>query len=183
VSDARGYAALRTRVRQDGAGALFVAGTALRFPRQATTDQYGIRFPVAVRGGDLLKLEIVHEGRIRLEPGVRPAWSPVDCLSDVDTVAEKLLANSDRWADPGSLSRDLLDLAAFRVGRGPLPDDAFEKASSAYGAAARADLGRATVAFLDNDRESHRTRCFQGLEVEAPDRLLDGVRSLRDDLA
>ena len=54
-----------------GAGepALFVPGTAIRFPREPITDQYGVRFPVQLPGGEggsPLKVEIVREARIEL---------------------------------------------------------------------------------------------------------------------
>jgi hypothetical protein len=182
VSDPQGYAEVRNLVRQRGASALFAPGNDLRFPREPITDQYGVRFPVQVPGWDPLKVEIVREARIELGDGIRPPWSPVDCLSRADAVAEKLLANSDRWLDASVLSRDLLDLAAARVAWGPLPAAAFEKAAAAYGPGATADLARAAARFLGPERADYRRRCFLGLDVDAPARLLEGVQTLASDL-
>lgn len=182
VSDPQGYAQVRNLVRQHGPASLFVPGAALRFPREPITDQYGVRFPVQLPGEDPLKLEIVREARVELGEGVRPPWSAVDCLSPADAVAEKLLANSDRWLDASVLSRDLLDLGAARLAWGPLPSPAFEKATAAYGQGVTSDLARAAARFLEPEQADYRQRCFMGLQVEAPARLLDGVRTLASDL-
>jgi hypothetical protein len=157
---------------------LFSRGGELRFPREPVTDQYGIRFPAVLPGAHPLKVEVVREARIELGAGERPAWSPVDCLSRRDAVAEKLLANSDRWLDASVLSRDLLDLAAAREAWGPLPASAFANAARAYGDATSSDLARAASRFLDPEQAGHRERCLRGLSIEAPDRLLDAVRRI-----
>jgi hypothetical protein len=185
VSEPQGYAEVRDLVRRRGVAALFVPGTALRFPREPITDQYGVRFPVQLPGGEgasPLKVEIVREARIELGDGVRPPWSSVDCLSEADAAAEKLRANSDRWLDAATLSRDLLDLAAARLAWGPLPAAAFDKAVAAYGPCVTSDLTRAAARFLEPERADYRRRCFLGLEVEAPERLLEGVRTIVSDL-
>lgn len=62
---------------------------------------------------------------------VCPAWSPVPCLSLVDCIAEKLLANADRWADSSIESRDLIDLCVIRFNN-TFPDAAKIKAENAY---------------------------------------------------
>jgi len=186
VSQPQGYAEVRDLVRRRGVAALFAPGTDLRFPREPITDHYGVRFPVQLPGGEdgnPLKVEIVREARIELADGVRPAWSPVDCLAEADATAEKLLANSDRWLDSSTLSRDLLDLAAARLAWGPLSAAAFAKASAAYGPLVTSDLTRAAASFLEPERADYRRRCFQGLEVDAPARLLEGVRAIVSDFA
>jgi hypothetical protein len=182
VSDPAGYAALRSRAREQGAAALFRDPGAVHLPRPPSTDQYGIRFPVEV-DGRLVKVELVREGRIPLDGGVRPEWSPVDCLALDDMVAEKLLANSDRWLDRGVLSRDLIDLAVLRAREGPLPARAWQKASAAYGPSVRSDLRRAAAAFRGEDASLWRTRCFEGLAIEDPAPVLSGVAALLADLA
>jgi hypothetical protein len=178
VSDPHGYAEVRALVRQRGPAVLFAPGASVRFPREPSTDQYGVRFPVECVGEDLVKLEIVREARIPLGDGERPAWSSVGCLARSDAVAEKLLTNSDRWLDASVLSRDILDLAAARVGWGPLPPPAVQKAIGAYGPSVTSDLARAAARFLEPERAPYRERCFTGLAVDTPDRLLDGVRTL-----
>jgi len=115
-SDAQGYADLRFEASRHGYPALFTAEglESLQFPREMRIDQYGIRF-TGILESTALRIELIREARIELDPGERPAWSPVDCLSIPDCYAEKLLANSDRWADRQILSRDLMDLAALRA--------------------------------------------------------------------
>jgi hypothetical protein len=89
------------------------------------------------------------------------------CLSLVDCYAEKLLANSDRWADRQFLARDLLDLAALRRARGPVPEVAWSKSKSAYRDTIRTDLAK-TLAAFDGD-EAFRRRCWEGLAIHSPE--------------
>ena len=53
-------------------------------------------------------------------------------LSLVDLLAEKLLANADRWADSSTFGRDLIDLAMVDAPR-PALQAALAKARGAYG--------------------------------------------------
>lgn len=180
-SDAEGYAELRFEASTRGYGALFKPSPrdGLRFPREMKIDQYGIRFPVEIDGG-AIRVELIREARIDLVQGIRPSWSPVDCLAVADCYAEKVLANSDRWADRQFLSRDLIDLAALRSRFGPVPEEAWNKVERAYKTAGRADLLKAVEAF---DRDgTHQQRCFQGLRIEETNSILEGVHQLRLDL-
>ena len=177
-SDPEGYADLRFEASRQGYPALFTAEglERLRFPREMRIDQYGLRF-TGVLGTTALRIELIREARIDLGPGDCPAWSPVDCLSIPDCYAEKLLANSDRWADRQFLSRDLLDLAALRAQCGPIPDAAWKKVEAAYKSAPAEDLRKA-LALVDGNPEYQR-RCWEGLEVEDPSGLLRGLELLR----
>lgn len=180
-SNPAGYAELRLQATSRSYAALFddAAAPGLSFPREIRVDQYGIRFPVVLEGATL-KIELIREARIELSPGVRPDWSPVDCLSNGDCYAEKLLANSDRWADRQVLSRDLLDLAALRASWGPVPDEAWAKAEAAYRSAPRDDLAKALTAL--EQAPEHRDRCLTGLAIEEPAKILNGLVALRRDL-
>jgi hypothetical protein len=181
-SDASGYGDLRLAASQQGYDGLFAPQRSekLHFPREMRVDQYGIRFR-AFHGDDLLGVELIREARIDLASGVRPSWSPVDCLSPEDCYAEKLLANSDRWADRQLLSRDLIDLAFLRLRRGPIPDGAWTRVREAYKSAPEGDLRKALAAF-EADR-AHQKRCFEGLQMEGTqDQLFQGLSLLRQDL-
>jgi hypothetical protein len=179
-SDPQGYADLRFDASRQGYPALFTAEglERLQFPREMRIDQYGIRFTGI--GAMPLRIELIREARIELGPAERPDWSPVDCLSIPDCYAEKLLANSDRWADRQILSRDLMDLAALRAKCGPVPESAWKKVGSAYKSAPEEDLGKALALVEGND--PYRERCFQGLEIREPTELLKGLELLRGDL-
>lgn len=180
-ADAEGYAELRFEAATKGYGALFKPDSrgSLHLPREMKIDQYGIRFPVEM-AGDTIRVELIREARIDLERGTRPDWSPVDCLTIPDCYAEKVLANSDRWADRQFLSRDLIDLAALRSQLGPIPEEAWGKVERAYKTAGRDDLLKAIAAFKGDD--SYRQRCFQGLHLDDPARVLAGVDQLRQDI-
>jgi hypothetical protein len=181
-SDAAGYGDLRFAVTRSGPAALFTPQglDRFRFPREIRVDQYGIRFAVQY-GDEPLKVELIREARIDLDPGVCPGWSPVDCLSLEDCYAEKLLANSDRWADRQVHSRDLIDLAALRARIGPIPDAAWAKVRTAYRNAPLEDLGKA-LAELQGD-DARLRRCFDGLRVEEmKEDILQGLALLHRDL-
>jgi hypothetical protein len=180
-SDAEGYGDLRFAASLRGYDALFKpeARRELRLPREMRIDQAGIRFPVELEGS-MIRVELIREARIELDPGARLDWCPVRCLSVPDCYAEKLLANADRWADRQALSRDLIDLSALRRKRGAIPESAWTKVQAAYRAAGRDDLLKALLAFLEN--EPHQQRCFKGLNIEAPAEILAGVSQLLMDL-
>jgi hypothetical protein len=176
-SDAEGYAELRFEAATYGFASLFSSSgmSRLAFPREMRIDQYGIRFPVECDGG-LVKVELIREARIDLDVGTRPGWSPVYCLPLTDCYAEKLLANSDRWADRQVLSRDLIDLSALRMRCGAIPEPAWRKVDTAYRSASRTDLQKALSAFLEDSR--HQEDCFRGLQIEDPGSILEGVERL-----
>ena len=181
-SDAEGYATLRFAASSGGYDALFRpdARRDLHLPREMRIDQYGIRFAAEVDGSPV-RVELIREARIDLDPRARPDWSPVDCLSISDCYAEKLLANSDRWADAQVLSRDVIDLGALRRRTGPVPDEAWRKVEQAYKSAAREDLSKAATAFLGD--ASHQRRCAEGLHLDNPAEIRAGMEDLLRDLA
>lgn len=180
-SDASGYSDLRFLASTRGYAGLFTEDglSRVELQREMRIDQYGIRFP-AVCDGALLKVELIREARIDLGAGSRPEWSPVECLSIPDCYTEKILANSDRWADRQVLSRDLIDLAALRMRFGAIPDEAWSKAEGAYKSAAWMDLRKALEAFLSDT--VHQKACFQGLQVADPVSLLEGAALLLDEV-
>jgi len=92
--------------------------------RETRADRYGIRAVLSVDGAPL-KLELVSEGRIALEGTADPDL-PVARLTDTDLVAEKLLANADRFLDDSALARDALDLVVLAHELGELPAPAWE---------------------------------------------------------
>jgi len=177
-----GYGELRQLMRSEGYRGVFSeAGlTRLEFSREPQIDQYGIRFPV-LSGDVMAKVELIREARISLGPPARPSWSPVDCLSIADCFAEKLLANSDRWADRQVLSRDLVDLGALCFFEGPVPEAAWQKAERAYRSAVRSDLAKALAAFRGD--KAWQQRCWEGLAVTRPRDILDGCDRLHRQLA
>jgi hypothetical protein len=124
-----GYRLLRERARTGGGRGLFSG--AVSIVREPRVDRYGIRMAVEV-DGEPLKFEIVSEGRIALDGFDDPSL-PVARLCDVDLVAEKLLANDDRYLDDSALGRDLVDLLVLERHLGALPAAALIKAQEAYG--------------------------------------------------
>jgi hypothetical protein len=175
-SDPKGYAELRLAARERGYDALFSpsARAKLAFPREIRVDQYGLRFPVVVEGLSI-RVELIREGRIALGAPAHAPWTPLP-----DTFTEKLLANSDRWADRDDLARDILDLAVLRAAHGPIPEAAWRAAEGAYGPAPRKDLRHAAEGFLEDPE--YQQRCFTGLQVEEDAGVLPGVRALLADL-
>lgn len=163
VSDPAAYRSLRQLVRAAGLAAL--AGGELDLVRPARVDNYGIR--AAVRAGDVsIKFEIIQEGRIDLDRSpAQEVICGVRALTRTDQVASKLLANDDRWADPSTFSRDLVDLAMMVPSSETLRAGA-EKAVTAYGAT----VGRSLQDAVDQlrRRPQRLDECLRALKMQAP---------------
>jgi hypothetical protein len=98
---------------------------------------------------------------------------PVPCLSVVDQIAEKLLANSDRWLDTSTDSRDLIDLAILRL-RTTFPKAAIDKAEAVYRCID--PLRRSLLNFQANP--DYRFRCYERLRISSPKLVIDGLDQL-----
>ena len=179
VSDAAGYRELRQLLTGPGGLGTITHPHAqpLVALREIRADQYGIRTQVQM-DGQAIKLEIVREARIALEPPMADdTVCGVSTLTWLDLATSKLLANSDRQADDGVFSRDVIDLAMMGL---PLPAlrAALAKATEAYGPSVARDLGKAI------DRLHNRTgwleRCMQAMAIHMPKAVLwQKVRALR----
>jgi hypothetical protein len=165
ISDAKGYRELRREITgEKGLGAITRAESTLAPTRGLRADQYGIRTMLRVAGTEI-KLEIVFESRISLEPpGPRDRICGVASLTPLDMAASKLLANSDRWADGSAFSRDLIDLAMLQLPRATL-NKAIGKASAAYGDAIGRDLERAIQRM--KERPDRLDECMAALKMDS----------------
>ena len=164
VSDAAGYRDLRQLLTgPDGLAAITrQSAQPLVLARELRADQYGLRTQVMM-DGHAIKFEVVREARIELElPKPEDMVCGVATLSVLDLASSKLLANSDRQADDGVFSRDLIDLAMMNL---PLPTlrAAMNKASMAYGGAVARDLNKAIVRM--QQRQGWLDRCMQVMSV------------------
>jgi hypothetical protein len=83
----------------------------------------------------------------------------------------KLLANSDRWADDGTLSRDLIDLAMMLPGP-VLLRRAMEKARLAYGASVETDLAKAIERLRVRLPEHRLDVCMEAMRMTVPAALV-----------
>ncbi len=128
-SDKEGYRKLRASVFDNGLNELFQGK--IETMRDVRSDRDGIRTVLSVDGTPI-KFEIVREARIDIEGADMPNI-PVPCLTKNDLFAEKLLANADRLKDKGVMSRDVIDLIIMESYWGKIPNQAWEKAKSAYG--------------------------------------------------
>lgn len=172
-----GYRQLRSEIAKDGYNVLFSNRSDLSFPRDIQADQYGIRFPIQHRQHQtLIKFEIIAEGRIELADATQLAWTSVPCLTIADSYAEKLLANADRSRDTSVQSRDLIDLSALRL-HTPIPTEAIAKAEQAYPVVD--ELIAAIKLF--QEKPDYRARCFKSLQVDNPQRIIDGIDLLASD--
>ncbi len=179
-----GYNLLRRKVAQEGYDVIFAsrdslpdsASSRIILPNDIQSNQYGIRFPVIV-GGTTIKFEMVCEGRIQFGEPSYPNWSPVPCLNQIDIIAEKLLANADRWPSDRVNSRDLIDLAIQRLAT-PIPQDAIDKAEAAY--QVMEPLIRAIQYF--QDRPDYREKCYDILSIAEPNQVINGIDLLAQDL-
>jgi hypothetical protein len=182
VSDAAGYRALRQLLTGvGGLNAIVRAGAQpLVSLREVRADQYGMRTLVQM-DGQAIKFEIVREARIGLAPpGLSDMVCGISTLTPLDLAASKLLANSDRWADDGVFSRDVIDLAMMGL-RLPALREALHKAEQAYGPSVARDLGRA----IDRLQQHHGwlERCMQAMAMTMPKAVLwQKIRTLSKNL-
>lgn len=110
------------------------------------------------------------EARISFDaPGEEDRIAGITTLSQVDLVASKLLANVDRWADAGVMSRDILDLAMLEPAR-PIWRAALRKAEDACGEAVPRAVKAARVQLLEDRRRL--ARCMEALQISVPQALL-----------
>lgn len=179
VSDAAGYRELRQLLTGiEGINAVVRTGAQpLVMLREVRADQYGLR-TVLQMDGQAIKFEIVREARIELiAPGKDDVVCGIGTLTPLDLATSKLLANSDRQADDGVFSRDVIDLAMMGQ-RLPALRLALAKAQQAYGPAVSRDLGKA----IDRLQERHGwlERCMQAMAITLPKAVLwQKIRTLR----
>lgn len=172
ISDAACYRAVRGIVTTKGIEGLF--RTPVKQLREVRMDQYGIRTIIDVDGSPI-KFEIVREGRIALDDAPVESVCGVRALTHVDQVAEKLLANSDRWAADEVDSRDLIDLAMM-LPDGRIPPAALVKANQAY-SSIEADLDKAKVHI---ERPGRLARCLANMQMTSPPaQVLHRIHKLR----
>lgn len=145
--------------------------------RDVRADQYGIRTTLQV-AGEPVKLEVVLEGRIELDaPGAGDEICGISTLTPLDMATSKLLANSDRWADDGVFSRDVIDLAMMKPPLGLLRA-AVAKAEQAYGESVVRDLAKAIDKL--QSRAGWLERCMQVMAMNLPKALIwQRIRALR----
>jgi len=182
LSDMTHYRSLRQLLTgTDGVNAILRPGEPpLKQLRDIRADQYGIRTMLSV-AGQPIKFEIVLEGRIEFAaPTAKDVVCGVPTLTILDMATSKLLANSDRWADDGVFSRDLIDLAMMQP-KLALLRAAIAKAEAAYGQAIRVDLGKAIHRL--QLRQGWIERCMQAMNMTLPKALVwQRVRNLNKQL-
>lgn len=179
LSDAASYRELRHLLTGPvGLAGIQRPGTApLTQVRDVRADQYGIRTTLQI-AGEPVKFEMVFEGRIELDaPGAADEICGVATLTPLDMAASKLLANSDRWADDGVFSRDVIDLAMMKPSLGLLRT-ALAKAEQAYGESVLRDLAKAIDKL--QSRAGWLERCMQVMAMTLPKALVwQRIRALR----
>lgn len=179
VSDPAGYRELRQLLTGlDGLAPITRQGAMpLELLREVRADQYGIRTQVRM-DGHAIKFEIVREARILFQaPESKDLICGVNTLTQLDLATSKLLANSDRQADDGVFSRDIIDLAMMNL-KIPQLREALEKATEAYGTSISRDLIKA-IDRMQN-RQGWLDRCMQVMAMDMPKAVLwQGIRRLR----
>lgn len=179
VSDPAGYRELRQLLTGlDGLAPITRQGAMpLELLREVRADQYGIRTQVRM-DGHAIKFEIVREARILFqEPESQDQICGVSTLTLLDLAASKMLANSDRQADDGVFSRDIIDLAMLNL-KLPQLQEALAKAIEAYGSSVARDLAKA-IDRMQN-RQGWLDRCMKAMAMDMPKVVLwQKIRRLR----
>lgn len=172
-ADKKGYRALRSTISHNSLGDICSGN--IRLLREVRADMYGIRTFFEVDDKPI-KFEIIFEGRIPLE-GESIQDIPVESLNHVSCIAEKLLANADRFRDTSTNSRDIVDLA-FMTASWSIDDltEGWFRAEEAYGDAAKTGL----LFALDKMEQSKvRKSCIRNLTLANPRKLDRGLTLLR----
>lgn len=158
-ASAEGYRILRNIAYDQGLAGFFT--TTPKQLRELKADRYGIRTFVEVDNTPI-KFEIIREDRIPLSGAINQLWG-IPELCRTDMYAEKLLANTDRYADISTASRDILDLALMIQGWGPIPEIAWEKVRNAYGESAEKAFNSAVEMIA---RPGHLAACLKKLQMD-----------------
>lgn len=171
VSSSDGYKRLRELVKSEGG---FANLCIKKFDRleftEVRADQYGLRARVILDNDTTIKFEIVREGRILLsQPSPREQVCGIATLAREDMATTKLLANSDRWADRGVHSRDLIDLVMLELSEKELLS-AINKAEKAYGKSVQRDLNKAIDYLLNT--QGRLEECMAAMKMEIPKALI-----------
>jgi len=171
VSEIVHYRTLRQLLRSPGGMTHLIRSGSEPWIRhgEIRADQYGIRTELIV-DDQPIKFDIVLEGRMRLEaPGAKDDLCGIAALTPLDMATSKLLANSDRWADDGVFSRDVIDLAMMEPSLALLRG-AVAKAEGAYGQTTLRDLEKAVRRL--QERQGWLERCMEVMAMEMPKALL-----------
>ena len=166
ISDIGLYGKVRNDIRDHhDLSPLLLPGKTLELIRELRTDQYGIRTVIGI-GEAKIKLEIIGEGRISFDlPEPKEFIDGIPSLTRLDSIASKLLVNSDRYADDSVYSLDLIDLAMIKPTKKEL-HLAMEKAKKAYGDSIQRDLVR-SIDYLFQ-REKRLDKCTDYLKIDLP---------------
>jgi hypothetical protein len=163
-----GYRAMRELTSKSGIDWAFAQPVTL--VRAAKADQYGIRCAVALDHGTPIKIEIVYEGRVRLDPPLpEDRICGIWVCTRVDLAATKLMANADRWVDDSVMGRDLIDLAMLAES-GVVPAAGVDKARRAYGSSIDEAFEKARRAL--QARPGRLAVCMTNMGMRMPESLL-----------
>jgi hypothetical protein len=179
ISDIGLYGKVRNDIRDHhDLSPLLLPGKTLELIRDLRTDQYGIRTVIGI-GEAKIKLEIISEGRISFDlPEPKEFIDGIPSLTRLDSIASKLLVNSDRYADDSVYSRDLIDLAMMKPTKKEL-HLAMEKAKKAYGDGIQRDLVR-SIDYLFQ-REKRLDKCTDYLKIDLPVSVIyQNIQKLKD---
>jgi len=158
-ADRDGWRRLRESVFDNGLRE--IAGDGVRVLRDVRSEQDKVSAVLQIEEKPL-KFEVILEARIGLA-GVSIPPLHVPCLSRESLFAEKLLANADRAGDRSTSSRDLIDLLVMQKHWGPIPQEAWDTAESAYGTAVKKAVAKEMRALCD---DAYRRQCFDRLGLD-----------------
>ena len=142
--------------------------------RPVRRDQYGIRTVMEVDGTPI-KLEIVSEGRISISGNIQTPFG-IPTLDRNSLFSEKILANTDRWADKSVLSRDIIDLAFMINNWGPIPQEAWDVCFSVYGKSIYQAWDGAVEQVSDPE---YLKKCFSELDICPSTQILNTLKQVQ----
>lgn len=170
-----GYAKLRHGLYERGYDALFLNRDSIQLPRELQVSKYAVRFPILFQDTPI-RFEIVAEGQLTIGKPAYLQGCSFPCINPVDSFAQKLMANADRWPDHRLLARDLIDIAVQRLAM-PIPTEAISMAEHWY--PVMEPLKRGLLNFQQSS--SRRLDCYELLQVRDPTQVASGLDLLAHD--
>ena len=172
-SSPEGYRRIREGVTETSLGKLF--RHPVKLARTVNTANDGIRTAIDV-DGQIIKLEILIEGRLDLTGGIAQPLSLPTLTFDL-VAAEKFLANADRGVDESTHYRDVVDLAILATHHGIASlEPGMNLARTVYGSAIQRCLGLVLDALK---KPGVLRQVCKSLAIEDPAPVRKGLRSLQ----
>lgn len=176
VSDLGGFRQIRELLTTpEGLRPVLVPGAALELARPIRSSSYKLEALLRVDGVPI-KFEVVLEGHIKLDAPVARTCG-LSTLTDVDMLATKLMANSDRLFADETNNRDLIDMAMMRPSKDLMAQASAKVRETIYKNSFEPNLLKAIERV--QTRAGWLDECLQTMHIDMPKAaMLEAIKRL-----